>query len=62
MSKGGGITQIRGPRNARFKHGLQSALKRMGVEAGKELRPALRDLAGRVPVDNPGHPDARLRS
>ena len=32
--------------NARFKHGLQNALGRIDAKTTKELRPALRDLAG----------------
>jgi hypothetical protein len=31
--------------NARFKHRLQRALARIGTLNGRELRPALRDLA-----------------
>jgi hypothetical protein len=32
--------------DARFKHGLQSALARIGAWTEEELRPALRDLPG----------------
>jgi len=48
--------------NARFKHGLRSALLRMGPATESDLRPALRDLTGHGLEDCCWLPDARLRS